>query len=102
MPLDQSHDQEHAEVKGMDGWSHFSNCTPICGLESAKCLSEFESQKTTHETPAMHLHQEEGFASQSTIPQHVKSLWLTITEPLVIPLRMTVLNYLPKLSRLYA
>ena len=80
MPLDQSHEQENAKVKGKGGVIGLTeNPTAleqwlICGPEIAKCLSEFESQTTRHETSAIHLHHEEGFAAQTKIQQQVKSL----------------------------
>ena len=80
MPLDQSHEQENAKVKGKGGVIGLTeNPTAlerwlICGPEIAKCLSEFESQTTRHETSAIHLHHEEGFAAQTKMQQQVKSL----------------------------
>ena len=80
MPLDQSHEQENAKVKGKGGVIGLTeNPTAlerwlICGPEIAKCLSEFESQTTRHETSAIHLHHEEGFAAQTKMQQQVESL----------------------------
>ncbi len=80
MPLDQSHEQENAKVKGKGGVIGLTESPTalqrwlICGPEIANCLSEFENQKTTHGTPAIDLHHEEGFAAQCKMQQQVKSL----------------------------
>ena len=80
MPLDQSHEQENAKVKGKGGVIGLTE-NPIalqrwliCGPELANCVSEFETsvRKTTPPT----LHHEEGLATvtQIKMKQQVKSL----------------------------
>ncbi len=69
MPIDQSHEQENAKVKGKGGAIGLTeNPTAlqrwmICGPELAKCLTEFESQDVD-ETTVLHFHHEEGFSTQ--------------------------------------
>ncbi len=86
IPLDQTHEQENAKVKGVGGVIGLTQNTAtlnrwmICGPEISTLFDEFEGGFSNEEEQDIQLHHEEGLASQKTFKKQVQDLVDAITE----------------------
>ncbi len=86
IPLDQTHEQENAKVKGVGGVIGLTQNTAtlnrwmICGPEISTLFDEFEGGFSNEEEQDIQLHHEEGLASQKTFKKQVQDLVDAVTE----------------------